>query len=189
MGMPIGRPPTFDREQALRGAALTFWEVGYHATSMPQLLAGMGIARSSFYAAFGSKHDVLIEALRLYNEELYVQMERAAAAPDADAALWALLDVAACSVKPDHGCLFVNTVSELGPRDDAVQNLAQAHLNRVRSLFEAVLQRLPRRRFDVSSEAGALLALAIGAIVLRKAGRPEREIRSLLDAKLAVLTA
>src|SRR5687767_8617357 len=62
-----GRPRSFDREQALRSAMEVFWARGYDGTTLQDLQAAMGgIAPPSFYAAFGSKEDLFMEAVDLY---------------------------------------------------------------------------------------------------------------------------
>lgn len=57
----MGRPRTFDRDQAVEQAMHLFWQHGYDATSLSQLKAGLGggISAPSFYAAFGSKDALL----------------------------------------------------------------------------------------------------------------------------------
>ena len=40
--MTPGRPKEFDREEALAKAVEVFWERGFHATSVDDLLARMG---------------------------------------------------------------------------------------------------------------------------------------------------
>ncbi|MEI6002282.1 TetR/AcrR family transcriptional regulator [Paraburkholderia bengalensis] len=62
-----GRPREFDRDAALHSAMLVFWRKGFLATSMNDLCEAMEIRAPSLYAAFGSKEDLYIEALRRYN--------------------------------------------------------------------------------------------------------------------------
>lgn len=66
----MGRPRTFDRQQAVEQAMLLFWEQGYETTSLSQLKAhiGGGISAPSFYAAFGSKEALFTEAVQCYLE-------------------------------------------------------------------------------------------------------------------------
>ena len=63
----MGRPRTFDRQQAVEQAMHLFWEQGYETTSLSQLKAhiGGGISAPSFYAAFGSKEAVSYTHLTL----------------------------------------------------------------------------------------------------------------------------
>jgi len=64
----MGRPRTFDRQQAIEQAMHLFWEQGYETTSLSQLKAhiGGGISAPSFYAAFGSKEALFTEAVQCY---------------------------------------------------------------------------------------------------------------------------
>jgi AcrR family transcriptional regulator len=64
----MGRPRTFDRDQAVEQAMHLFWQHGYDATSLAQLKAGLGggISAPSFYAAFGSKEALFDECVQRY---------------------------------------------------------------------------------------------------------------------------
>jgi AcrR family transcriptional regulator len=64
----MGRPRTFDRDQAVEQAMHLFWEHGYDATSLSQLKSGLGggISAPSFYAAFGSKEALFQEVVERY---------------------------------------------------------------------------------------------------------------------------
>ncbi|MEN1835648.1 TetR/AcrR family transcriptional regulator [Pseudomonas lijiangensis] len=64
----MGRPRTFDRDEAITQALHLFWEHGYDATSLSQLKAniGGGITAPSFYAAFGSKQALFNEVMERY---------------------------------------------------------------------------------------------------------------------------
>jgi AcrR family transcriptional regulator len=64
----MGRPRSFDRDEAIHQAMHVFWEHGYESTSLAQLKASIagGISAPSFYAAFGSKEDLFKEVVSYY---------------------------------------------------------------------------------------------------------------------------
>lgn len=184
----VGRPRNFNQDDALRCAVDLFWAKGYAATSLDELLAAMQVARSSFYAAFGSKHQVLVAALKLYTEELYATMAAAAAAQaEPRRALMAVLEIAACSVRPSQGCFFVNMATELAPNDTEVHALARSYLRKVDQLVQNQLGKAGVATSQRKQRSGALLALATGAITLRKAGEPPARIREMLAAMTTLI--
>ncbi len=63
---PLGRPRTFDRDEVLDRAIITFWACGYSGTSVDNLTDSMGINRPSLYATFGSKHGLFMEVIDRY---------------------------------------------------------------------------------------------------------------------------
>ncbi|MEN3381813.1 MAG: TetR/AcrR family transcriptional regulator, transcriptional repressor for nem operon, partial [Hyphomicrobiales bacterium] len=56
----MARLREFDYEQVLDGALQLFWRSGYEATALDGLLGEVGLSKSSFYGAFGSKHEMLL---------------------------------------------------------------------------------------------------------------------------------
>ena len=62
------RTREFDTRQAISNAMEVFWRKGYKGASMTELLAAMGIGKGSFYAAFGSKHELYLQALRHFRD-------------------------------------------------------------------------------------------------------------------------
>lgn len=183
-----GRPRSFDEEAALRRATDLFWEKGYAATSLDDLLAAMGIARSSFYSTFGSKQKVLWAALGLYTGELVGRMKDAAAAePTPRRALTAVLAVAGCSVRPSQGCLFVNIATELAPTDAEVRRIGQDYLGEVDRLITSLLRQCGFAGRRASNLSGALMALTTGAVTLRKAGASEARVNAMLEVAARLL--
>jgi AcrR family transcriptional regulator len=88
-----GRPPTFDRDEALRGAMLVFWEKGYEGASLDDLLAAMRLSSPpSLYAAFGSKERLFFEAVELNARTFGIRpIQALEAAPTAREGIRALL--------------------------------------------------------------------------------------------------
>src|SRR3954451_19215843 len=62
----MARLREFDYDKVLDGGLQLFWREGYEATSLDGLLEKTGLSKSSFYGAFGSKHDMLLVSLDRY---------------------------------------------------------------------------------------------------------------------------
>src|SRR4051812_41199008 len=63
-----GRPREFDENAVVQLAMELFWQRGYTATSIQDLVDALGIQRGSLYAAYGSKEALLLRALACYRE-------------------------------------------------------------------------------------------------------------------------
>jgi TetR/AcrR family transcriptional regulator, copper-responsive repressor len=142
---PRGRPRSFDTEATLAQATLAFWQRGYAATSLDDLSHATGLNRPSLYGAFGDKHALYLQALRLYTE----QSDAAIAAALADRSLHdGLLRVYELALQlyypPDEaarGCLLIGTAATEAPRDEAIRQQLGDSLRGFNAAFEARLQR------------------------------------------------
>jgi TetR/AcrR family transcriptional regulator, transcriptional repressor for nem operon len=167
-----GRPRGFDMDTAVDAGVAILLRNGFEATSLDALTRAMGISRSSFYAAFGSKHGVLVRALERYSRTRLRVLEELATGPGA---LREVLRALAGLQEDVHGCLLVNCVTELAPRDAEVGTFGAAHLRQV----EAIVGRcLPR---PDAAAAAALVAVTLGAQTLRKSGEPPERLARIID--------
>ncbi|MDQ0317243.1 TetR/AcrR family transcriptional regulator [Amorphus orientalis] len=162
-----GRPREYDEAAALSAALQVFWTRGYEATTLDDLTGAMGLSRSSFYSAFGSKEQVFLAALSAYSEDALSALSEIAHRPEGepvDAMLAALADPQG----GPRGCLLVNCITELAPHNDRVAAIGRRHIDRIEQLFaEALSPSDPAAAID---RARALAALAIGTVTLRKSG-------------------
>lgn len=173
-----GRPREYDARAVLDAALALFWERGFEATSVDALTAAMGLSKSSFYSAFGSKQGVLLAALQCYSDEAH-ECWAALAEPGGAQAASALVNALSRPECGPRGCLFANMLSERGPHDAEVAALGRRHFSRIESLFAHCLDpQAPERARD---RARALMALALGAMILRKSGLCAEEIDRVLD--------
>lgn len=62
----VGRPRTFNHDEALDHAMHVFWQKGFESTSLNELTSAMGIQPPSLYAAFGNKQALFEQALARY---------------------------------------------------------------------------------------------------------------------------
>lgn len=141
--MGAGRPKQFDREQALGRAMELFWQRGFEAASMPQLLAAMGISRQSLYDTFGNKRELYVSAIRHYRE---TQLSQALGLLERDgsplrnvrSALRFFQDLA--SDARCRGCFVANALVEMGPRDGEIASLLHETLELLRASIERSLR-------------------------------------------------
>lgn len=143
----MGRPRTFDRDEAVQQAMHLFWEHGYESTSLNQLKSGIagGITAPSFYAAFGSKEALFREVVERYvathgqvNASLWDE-----SLPPRRAIELALRRSAKMQTERSHpkGCLLVLAASTCSPEHEHVQNLLAKQRSRTRAGMEQCVQR------------------------------------------------
>jgi TetR/AcrR family transcriptional repressor of nem operon len=129
----MARPREFDIDEALEKAMQLFWTKGYEASSMTDLTWAMGLNKGSLYAAFGSKHDLFVSAIKRYLEQdRAVFLENfGGTAPLKDAIrthLTVYVGTFHKGVLVPRGCLAVNSLAELAARDEVVAQLINRHI-------------------------------------------------------------
>ena len=120
----MGRPREFDEQQALDAALQVFWDKGYEGSSLADLIAAMGISKSSFYDTFESKHALFLAALDRYNEdgsggEVARLIEGAASVRAGIAAVFEGVIERMAGQGNRRGCFVHNCAVEVAPHDPA----------------------------------------------------------------------
>ena len=135
----------FDPEQALDRAMHLFWEKGYAATSMQDLVDHMGLSRSSMYDTFVDKQTLFHQALQRYlaqNGGLYAEIERVIAAGEAVKPFlrrfFQTLAAEARTVPGNRGCFAANATAEKEQLPPPTQAILLQH----KDAFTAALTRL-----------------------------------------------
>ncbi|WP_454855143.1 TetR/AcrR family transcriptional regulator [Promicromonospora soli] len=120
----MARPRQFDEDAVLRAVCDQFWNAGYAATSMQDLMRVSGLGKGSLYAAFGDKHQLFLKALRRYVESLDRGLRSSFdSAPRAVDALRSFLMSPVGDpegVAARRGCLLANSTTELASADPVV---------------------------------------------------------------------
>jgi TetR/AcrR family transcriptional repressor of nem operon len=177
-----GRPRAFVPEVALLSALDVFWHKGYQATSLDDLTTAMQLSRSSFYACFGSKHAVLLAAVHRYADNFYAAIcEVVATEPEPRRAFETIMTRIVDVHGGLHGCFFLNSVTELAPHDPQLADYSRGHIERITALLAGLIGRLGFTPTLAAERAAAALALAMGAITLRKAGVAAAQVQAVLD--------
>ncbi len=186
-----GRPRKFDEEAVLDALTELFWEKGYEATSMADILEVSGLRKSSLYNAFGSKKDLFRRILDRYVETRMEGFAEMAAANDSGgiAAVHGFLDAVFSFGRA--GCLAVNTTTELGTSDPEVSALARVYRDRIRAALAQVVSAAARAegldagKVDVRTEM--LLGFLLGYAVAARTGADAAEMQGLASAAHATV--
>lgn len=194
--MSQGRPLEFDPEQALERAMDLFWAKGYEATSLADLLAAMAISRSSFYQAFGGKHELFEMCLARFRERQVGRMR--AALEQAGSGKAFIRDMLAgivadsASLETPKGCLIMNTATEFSGRDAAVARLVSHATDEFVDVFAAAVRRA-QRDGEIAAECNAevlaryVVSSISGLKTMVKAGYSPKAIRDVVDVALQAL--
>jgi TetR/AcrR family transcriptional repressor of nem operon len=168
----MGRPRTFDMEEALAAVREEFWGHGYAATSIDMLLEATKLGKGSFYAAFGDKRTVFLRVLDAYATTSVANVKnRHHGSRRAREALQAMLVPA---LGP-RGCFLANCTAELSPQDPDVVAIARAMCSALEEVFVETIRRaiaegdLPETTRP-RELASVLLATATGLELLRRTG-------------------
>lgn len=120
----MARPRAFDEDIVLDRAMNLFWCRGYEATSVQDLVDGLGINRASLYDSFGDKYALYRKALDHYRQ---TNQARLCTLLDSNQSaievLQTLFDstIQATVDDPNHkGCFIVNSAIELASHDPEV---------------------------------------------------------------------
>lgn len=117
----MARPKGYDEETVLDNAVKTFWEKGYEATSIQNLVDSMGIQRGSLYAAYSSKQQLFLAVLDRYGDIVVAQLIQAldnheSGKESIEKFFQTVIDQI-LSAGPWQGCLVTNSAVELGLSD------------------------------------------------------------------------
>jgi AcrR family transcriptional regulator len=163
---------------------------GIQATSVDELAADAGVTKLTLYRHFGSKDELLAQALEQRHEERHAELETLlASASDWRQSVAALFDwLHAWSGEPGfRGCAFVQATVEAGNRQPRVRQIAAQHKAR---FAQALRQQLDAAGFAEPEElAGQVQLLVEGATALTfidgdagHARRAQRAATTLLEA-------
>ncbi len=122
----MARTKEFDKEQVLKKAMDLFWAKGYNATSMQDLVDGLGISRSSMYDTFGDKEALFCAALSSYKTHQSASIcDAFTNIPSPLQAIKAIFGGILTGIVNDDakGCFLVNAATELSTNNEKVKGL------------------------------------------------------------------
>ena len=179
----------FDVEDALERAQNTFWAEGYEATSMDCLLKRMGINRGSFYDTFGSKREVLVQALQRYywrdRVPFFRKVVHGKPPRKAITAVFESMIDPSAGLQARHGCFLVNSALEIAPKDREVARIVRHAFADIEKFFAALVRQGQKageiRKSRNSMVMGRnLMNQLLGLMVLVRARAPRPVLASVV---------
>jgi len=190
------RRKQFDPDEALQQAMELFWEKGFEATSIQDLLNRMGINRFSLYDTFTGKRELFEAALTRYLEEqVEPQVREMREGREGFASVRRYFDMLVARATAPAGwwgCLMVNTAVELAPRDRDAAKRVKEYMEILEEAFYRALVRARKAGEMKSVLPASLLARflagnVISLQVMARSRTPMRELRRQVDLGLSVL--
>jgi len=182
-------------EERLDRAMEIFWVKGYYDTSVDDLMSRTGLHRAAMYGQFGSKRGLFEAALRRYRETVIARFFVLLAGPDAARAeidrFFREIYRVSCAEKR-HGCLMINTASEVSPQIKSVARIVMRYLDDLRALLRRACVNARRRgeirpETDVDQVADYLVGSVLGLWSLGRSPAPATTLRHYVDGVLGFL--
>jgi TetR/AcrR family transcriptional repressor of nem operon len=189
----MARPRAFDVDAALDCAMNAFWTKGYEATSLDDLCEVTGLSRSSLYATFGSKRNLLLRSVDRYVEQRGPQVATVLAQPRSIRAVLAdllgqIIDQIV-SGPGRRGCFLGNCAAELPRGDRAALACVRRGLEVMETAFRDALARAKGRgELPAGTDIGGLARFVTAGIQgLRLVGKVNPNRAVLEDIAATIL--
>lgn len=173
----------FNKDEVLNKALQAFWQRGYEATSMQELVDCTGINRGSLYATYGDKRALFQAALARYDGDRRQMLASLEARYSPREAIGQLFHAFTKDIDPDggnKGCFLTNTALELAAHDPEIRAIVAAAQADIEAFFKRMIVAGKNagelsRHVNPTDASRTLLATLLGVVVLVRS-RPERTL-------------
>lgn len=192
----MSRVREFDPEQAIADAMQVFWRSGYADTSMEDIVNETGVSLYGLYGTFGNKKDLLVAAMRHYEETMTDLLWSDLRKPDAGRTeiieFWRSIRNHAEDEGFCNGCLIVNIAAEVAPHEPEIAAEVQRINNEHAAVFAAAIrngQKAGNIPPDVDADGAGrmLVALARGLALMVRTGAKLADLGGAIEAALRIL--
>ena len=187
----MARPRGFDELEVLENLMKVFWDKGYEATSMQDLVKASGLLKGSLYGAFGDKQTIYLTALKHYNRtRMHAQIEILNGVGSVRQKISRLFDNVIEATKRGvfaGGCLLCNASLEKAVTDNLVKNEIKTTIRRLKVAIVDAVKKEGVNEDQAASLAAFIISAYFGTRVLAKAGAPAAMIGETRDHCLQLL--
>ncbi len=188
----MARPQEFETSEVLRNAMYVFWNKGYEAASLNDILEATGLSKSSLYATFGDKRELFLATFDAYRKERLRHLRRILDNRQPARLCIESFFRQVLSRSKDQtsvqGCMTANEAVELAPHDDEIRQLVAADFQAIEDAFAQAILRGQADGSITSRTAPRSLArfLVVNLQGLQVMARAKAD-RALLDTTVTVM--
>jgi AcrR family transcriptional regulator len=186
-----GRPREFDPDEMLSKIMLLFWEHGYEATALSDIITVTGMGKASLYSAFGNKQEMYLKALAHYEALIVdagVAILRARQRPPLER-IEAFLSAPIIAVRETadrRGCFLCNAAADRASLDTETDALVLRGYAKMRGAIAAALSEAfpDTDAATIMQRAQLILTVYSGLRVMSRSGMKSDDLEM---AKTAVM--
>jgi TetR/AcrR family transcriptional repressor of nem operon len=190
-----GRPRLLEEDQMLEKALEMFWENGYEATSMEDLLHCMSLNKGSLYHVFGSKRELFSKTLDFFGKKSQNDIERKILEVESPVVGIKnfFLEVASSKRRlHEKGCFMGNTVAELAGIDKQLKDKAIQNLKNMEDLFYRYIEKAKNAKELKTQEDSRVIARYLvnlwnGINITRRIYPTGDALQSVINLQLSIL--
>lgn len=186
----------FDEQTTLERALQVFWSKGYEATSMQDLVDGMGVNRGSLYATYGDKRSLFLASMKMYDQKrqlMLAEFEENFSPKEAIRRVFQAFTSNVCPAGGNRGCFLTNTALELADHDAEVRSIVASAQEDVEAFLKRLIRKgqaageIPANIKPIETARG-LLASLMGILVLVRSRPHAQLLRTIIHEVLDRLT-
>ena len=150
----------FDRNEVIEKAIQLFWQNGFSASSMKQVVKTTGLKPGSIYLGFGNKEADIREALESYARKRMAQIHKVLdSAPSVGEGICTILEgVIEESNRENYcSCFLIKTRLELAAERNELYDFASAKLGEVEAVVESYLKKEYSKKVSERRAASIML--------------------------------
>ncbi len=191
----MSRPREYDREEVLEKTTDLFWEKGFEATSMNEVVARTGLNKHSLYSEFGDKEKLFIDCIDYYssNSSRFVR-DILARKPLGLSNIEAFFENRVSYAASDDckGCLIFNSVTEKETLSKEINLRIKSRVSKIKALFYNCLKAAQERKEisvdkDCKALADYLTCFTCGLVNFGKNETNKKELRKMVDVALSTV--
>jgi TetR/AcrR family transcriptional repressor of nem operon len=187
----MARPREFDEHQVIESLMTVFWNKGYEATTMQDLVKASGLLKGSLYGAFGDKQALYLAALKHYNRtRIQAGIDMLNGEGSVRQKIARLFDNVIESTRRGlfaGGCLLCNASLEKAVSDKQVKTEIKTTIRRLKVAIMDALKAGNVNEDQAASLAAFIVSAYFGTRVLAKGGAPAAMIGDTRDHCLQLL--